>query len=187
MLSVSDMKAEDFYQLVETRQSDRAYDASRPVEKEKLMRILEAGRLAPSACNGQPWHFVVVTEPEKKTAIAHSMASLGLNRFAVDAPVLLLIVEEGTKATSWLGGLVKHNHYPHLDLGIATAHMVLAAEAEGLGSCIIGYFDEKKIKRIAGIPGSKRLPLILTLGYATKPKRSKKRKAMEEVVSFETY
>lgn len=181
------MRAEEFYQLVAARQSDRAYDASRPVETEKVRRILDAARLSPSACNGQPWHFVVITEPALREAIAQSMAGLGLNKWAVQAPVLILIVEEATKTTSLLGGLIKHNHYPHIDLGIAAAHLTLAAEAEGLGSCMIGYFDEKKIKKMAGIPRRKRLPLIITLGYAAKEKRSKKRKTFDEIVSYEKY
>ena len=140
------MNAEEFYQLVAARQSDRAYDTLRPVEPEKVKHILDAARLSPSACNGQPWHFVVVTDDLLRKAIAQSMVGLGLNKWAVQAPVLVLIVEEATKATSLLGGLIKHTHYPHIDLGIAAAHLTLAAEAEGLGSCMIGYFDEKKIK-----------------------------------------
>ncbi len=181
------MSAEEFYQLVASRQSDRAYDTSRPVEPEKVKRILEAARLSPSACNGQPWHFVVITDPMLREAVAQSMAGLGLNKWAVQAPVLVLMVEEATKTTSLLGGLIKHNHYPHIDLGIAAAHLTLAAEAEGLGSCMIGYFDEKKIKRLVGIPRRKRMPLIITLGYAAKEKRSKKRKTFDEVVSYEKY
>ncbi len=181
------MSAEDFYQLVAARQSDRAYDTERPVEPEKVQRILEATRLSPSACNGQPWHFIVITNSQLREDIARSMAGLGLNKWAIQAPVLILIVEEATKTTSLLGGLVKHNHYPHIDLGIAAAHLTLAAEAEGLGSCMIGYFDEKKIKKMAGIPRHKRLPLIITLGYATKEKRSKKRKGFDEIVSYNKY
>lgn len=173
--------------MVAARQSDRAYDTERPVEPEKIQRILEATRLSPSACNGQPWHFIVITNPQLREDIARSMAGLGLNKWAIQAPVLILIVEEATKTTSLLGGLVKHNHYPHIDLGIAAAHLTLAAEAEGLGSCMIGYFDEKKIKKMVGIPRHKRLPLIITLGYAAKEKRSKKRKGFDEIVSYNKY
>lgn len=181
------MESADFYALVAARQSDRAYDSNRPVELDKLHRILEAARLSPSACNGQPWHFVVITDVTLREAVAKSMARLGLNKWAVQAPVLVLIVEEATKTTSLLGGLVKHNHYPHIDLGIAAAHLTLAAEAEGLGSCMIGYFDEQKIKRLVGIPRRRRLPLIVTLGYPAKEKRSKKRKALEDIVSYDKY
>ena len=104
------MSAEDFYRLVAARQSDRAYDTDRPVEPEKVQRILEATRLSPSACNGQPWHFIVITNSQLREDIARSMAGLGLNKWAIQAPVLILIVEEATKTTSLLGGLVKHNH-----------------------------------------------------------------------------
>ena len=91
---------------------------------------------------------------------------------------------ENYLAIGWVG---KHNHYPHIDLGIAAAHLTLAAEAEGLGSCMIGYFDEQKIKRLVGIPRRRRLPLIVTLGYPAKEKRSKKRKALEDIVSYDKY
>lgn len=181
------MTSAEFYELAASRQSDRAYDASREVEPDKVQRILEAARLSPSACNGQPWHFVVVTDAALRHSIAQSMAGLGLNKWAAQAPVLILIVEEATKMSSLLGGLVKHNHYPHIDLGIAATHITLAAEAEGLGSCMIGYFDEKKIKRMVGIPRRKRMPLIITLGYAVKEKRTKKRKAYDEIVSYNKY
>lgn len=181
------MCAEEFYRLVAARQSDRAYDTERPVEPEKVQRILEATRLSPSACNGQPWYFIVVTDSQLREDIARSMAGLGLNKWATQAPILILIVEEATKTTSLLGGLIKHNHYPHIDLGIAAAHLTLAAEAEGLGSCMIGYFDEKKIKKMVGVPRRKRLPLIITLGYAAKEKRSKKRKGLDEIVSYNKY
>lgn len=181
------MSAEAFYQMVTARQSDRAYDTDRAVEPEKVQRVLEAARLSPSACNGQPWHFIVVTETKLREDIARSMVGLGLNKWAIQAPVLVLIVEEATKTTSLLGGLVKHNHYPHIDLGIAAAHLTLAAEAEGLGSCMIGYFDEKKIKRMVGVPHHKRLPLIVTLGYAAKEKRLKKRKGIGEIVTYNKY
>ena len=134
----------DFQQLVNSRQSDRAYDKERPVEPEKLVRILEAGCLAPSACNAQPWKFVVVTDKDLAGKVGRAAAGLGMNKFAKDAPVHILIVEESANITSLLGGKVKDKHFPLIDIGIAASHMVLAAESEGLGSCILGWFDEKK-------------------------------------------
>ena len=178
---------DDFLQLVASRQSDRAYDMSRAVEHDKLERILEAARLSPSACNAQPWRFVVVTDPELAVKVGKATAGLGMNKFAKDAPVHILIVEESANITSLLGGKVKDKHFPLIDIGIAASHMVLAAESEGLGSCILGWFDEKKIKQLTGIPSSKRLLLDIIIGYPLKEKRKKIRKAREKVVSYNKY
>ena len=155
----------DFLQLVASRQSDRAYDMTRPVEPEKLERILEAARLAPSACNAQPWKFVVINDPELSIKVGKATAGLGMNKFAKDAPVHILVVEESMNVTSFLG----------------------AAESEGLGSCILGWFDEKEIKKLTGIPSSKRLLLVITIGYSVKEKRKKARKPKEKVVSYNKY
>ena len=110
----------DFLQLVLSRQSDRAYDKERPVEAEKLERILEAARLAPSACNAQPWKFVVVTDHELASKVGKAAAGLGMNKFAKDAPVHILVVEESANITSLLGGKVKGKHFPLIDIGIAS-------------------------------------------------------------------
>lgn len=177
----------DFQQLVSSRQSDRAYDRERPVEPEKLARILEAGRLAPSACNAQPWKFVVVTDKDLTGKVGKAAAGLGMNKFAKDAPVHVLIVEESANITSLLGGKVKGKHFPLIDIGIAASHMVLAAENEGLGSCILGWFDEKEIKQLTGIPSSKRLLLDIIIGYPLKGKRKKIRKEREKVISYNKY
>lgn len=177
----------DFLQLVNSRQSDRAYDKERAVEVEKLERILEAGRLSPSACNAQPWKFVVVNDRELARKVGKAAAGLGMNKFAKDAPVHILVVEESANITSLLGGKVKGKHFPLIDVGIAAAHVVLAAESEGLGSCILGWFDEKEIKELTGIPESKRLLLDIVVGYPLKEKRKKMRKPKEKVVSYNKY
>lgn len=176
-----------FLELVASRQSDRCYDKERKVEQEKLERILEAGRLAPSACNAQPWKFVVINDEELSVKVGKATAGLGMNKFAKDAPVHILVVEESANITSKLGGKVKDKHFPLIDLGIATAHITLAAESEGLGSCILGWFDEKEIKKLTGIPASKRLLLDITIGYPIKEKRKKIRKPKEKVISFNKY
>lgn len=177
----------DFLSLVDSRQSDRAYDADRSVEPDKLERILEAGRLAPSACNAQPWRFVVITDKELAMKVGKAAAGLGMNKFARQAPVHILIVEESANITSLLGGKVKNKHFPLIDIGIVAAHLTLAAESEGLGSCIIGWFDEKEIKRLTGIPDSKRLLLDIVIGYPVKEKRKKIRKDKDKVISYNKY
>lgn len=176
-----------FLELAKVRQSDRAYEPGRVIEREVLERILEAARLAPSACNGQPWHFTVVTEPGLLVEVGKATSSLGMNRFVKDASALVLITLEPTNITSKLGCGIKDKDFPVMDLGIASAYITLAAEDEGVGSCILGWFDEKKIKELTGIPQKKRLMLIISLGYAAKPKRRKVRKEWDKVVSFEKY
>lgn len=177
----------DFLQLAMSRQSDRTYDKERPVEPEKLERILEAGRLAPSACNAQPWKMVVLTDQELARKVGKAAAGLGMNKFAKDAPVHILVVEESANITSLLGGKLKNKHFPLIDIGILAAHIVLAAESEGLGSCILGWLDEKEIKRLTGIPDSKRLLLDITIGYPVKEKRKKIRKEKNKVISYNQY
>lgn len=177
---------QDFLTLVKNRQSDRSYDANRPVEPEKLDYILEAARLAPSACNAQPWSFIVVNDPEikKQTASAISSKALSMNHFAHQAPIHIVIVEEPTNFTATVGSIVKRKHFPHMDLGIAAAHITLAAAEQGLGTCIVGWFNERKIKKILRIPSFKRPVLIITLGYSTQRIGEKKRKTMKDILKY---
>ena len=179
----------DFLELVSSRQSVRGFDSERAVEKEKLERIVEIARLAPSACNAQPWSFVIVDEPELKNQIADATSSrvLGMNHFTKQAPVHLLLVEEKVNISSGIGGWIKKKDYAQMDLGIVAAHIVLAAQAEGLGTCIVGWFDEDKVKDLLHIPSSKRVWLDIVIGYSSQPLRKKSRKPMDKVLSFNRY
>lgn len=179
----------DFLELVSTRQSDRAFDPERGVEKEKIERILEAARLAPSACNAQPWRIIVVDDPELKNSVADATSTrvLGLNHFTKQAPVHIVLVEEKVNLSSGFGGMVMHRDYAQTDIGIIAAHIVLAARAEGLGSCILGWFNEQKIRDILSIPGKRRVWLDIVIGYSAQPLRPKKRKAAEDMLSYNTY
>lgn len=179
----------DFLKFVSTRQSDRAFDPNRPVEKEKIDRILEAARMAPSACNSQPWHFVVVDNPElrDKVADATSARALGMNHFTKQAPVHILLVEEKVNLSSGIGGWIKQKDYAQLDLGIVSAHIALAAHSEGLGSCILGWFDEPKMRQLLHIPKNKRVWLDIVIGYSTQPLREKKRKRLQDIASYNVY
>ena len=182
------MNGKDLLELIKYRQSDRAY-LSTPIEKEKLERILEAGRLAPSACNAQPWKFIVVDNVELKNKIADCTSSkvLGMNHFTKQAPVHIVIVEEKANFTSNAGSLIKNKQFPLIDIGITAEHICLQAAAEGLGSCMLGWFDEKKVKALLHIPKSKRVPLIITLGYPEKETREKRRKNTSDIVSYNIY
>jgi nitroreductase len=179
-----------FIELVERRQSVRRYTA-RVVEDEKLRLCLEAARLAPSASNSQPWTFIVATDPTLVKSLGEACRGpLGtFNRFAVQAPVIIAIVLEKPRALTELGGRLKHKEYPLIDVGIAAIHICLQAEALGLGTCMIGWFDELKVKQLLQIPESNSVGLLLTLGYAPAeyPLRRKVRKSFDEVVSFNKY
>lgn len=182
-------KSELFQWLVNNRQSVRGYKPE-AVEPDKLERILEAGRLSPSACNAQPWKFIVVDEPELKNKIADAMSNrvIGINHFTKQAPVHIVVVLEPANFNSNFGSLMKDKNLPLIDIGIAAAHLSLQAAAEGLGTCIIGWFNEGTVKKLLNIPKSKRVMLILTLGYAEKEEiREKKRKTFEEVTSKNKY
>lgn len=177
-----------FLDLVKLRQSDRAY-LDKPVEMDKIERILEAAHLAPSACNAQPWKLVVVTDPEKRMQIADATASkvLSMNHFSKQAPVQLVLVEENANFTSTVGGWATNKHYPHLDLGILASYICLAAAYEGLGSCMIGWCDEKKVRKMLDIPSNKRVMLVILIGYSAQSLRDKKRKPLDEIVKWEKY
>lgn len=178
-----------FLELAAGRQSDRRFDPDRRVEPEKLARIIEAARLAPSACNSQPWHFIVVDDADTKNRVADAVASkvLGMNHFTKQAPVHILVVEESGNFTSTIGGWVKRKHFPHLDIGIVAAHIVLAAADEGLGSCMLGWFDEAAVRKVLHIPSGKRVLLDIVIGYSADPLREKQRKPLEKTVSHNDY
>ena len=133
--------------------------------------------------------MVVVTDPEKRIQIADACTSraLSMNHFSKQAPVQIVLVEEKANFTSRFGGMVKQIHYPHLDLGIVASHICLAAADEGLGTCMLGWLNEKKIRSILDIPGGKKVMLVILLGYSAQETREKKRKKIEEVVSWDTY
>lgn len=177
-----------FLELAQRRQSDRAY-LDKPVEDDKLNRILEAARLSPSACNAQPWKLIVVTDPEKRTNIADAATSklLSMNHFSKQAPVQLVLVEEKANFTSTVGGWAQGKHYPHIDLGIIAAHICLAAADEGLGSCMLGWCNETKVRKILEIPKQKSVLLVILIGYSAQSLRTKKRKEKEEIISFNQY
>jgi len=171
----------NFTEIAENRQSCRSYNPNRAVEEEKLARILASARLSPSACNGQPYLITVCKgEAAKKTAKATQ--GMGMNKFASDAPVLLVISEKPYVKTAALGAKLKKNDYRSIDIGIAAAYITAEAAAQGLGTCILGWLDDEEIRQICGLDGAVRL--VITLGYAKDDDvlRPKKRKELSELV-----
>lgn len=173
----------DFKELVIARQSCRKYDSSREVEKEKLDQILEAARLSPSACNGQPYRMTVC-RGELKNAVAKATQGPGINGFVSDAPILIVISEEDYVKTAAIGSKLKKNDYRSIDIGILAAHITLMATELGLSTCILGWFSDEKIRQLCGLKSPVRL--VISLGYAREDDtlRQKKRKDMNDLVTI---
>ena len=173
----------NFTEITENRQSCRKYDATRMVEQEKIEKILASARLSPSACNGQPYHITVCTGENAKAAAKATMG-LGMNKFAADAPVLIVISEEEYVASAAFGARVKKSDYRSIDIGILAAYITAEAAAQGLGSCILGWLDDEKLREICGVNHPVRL--VITIGYPSEDDklRDKKRKELSELVTF---
>ena len=172
----------NFLEIARQRQSCRSYDENRSVEPEKLEAILESARLAPSACNGQPYH-ITVCRGEAAKEVALACRGLGMNKFATQAPITIVVSEEPYVKSAAMGAKVKGNDYRSIDIGIATAYLTAEAEAQGLSTCILGWLDDGKIREICGLTQPVRL--VITLGYAADGDklRTKKRKERSELVS----
>ena len=173
----------NFTEIAMNRQSCRKYDASKVVEAEKIQAILQAARLAPSACNGQPYRITVCTGESAK-AVAKATMGMGMNRFAKDAPVLIVLSEEPYVKTAAAGSKLKKNDYRSMDIGIVAAYLTAEATAQGLGTCILGWFDDATVRKICDLDAPVRL--VITLGYAAAddPLREKKRKRLEDLVQY---
>ena len=171
----------NFTEIAEMRQSCRSYDPDRAVEQEKLNAILASARLSPSACNGQPYQITVCRGNFAKR-VAKAVQGMGMNKFATDAPVMLVISEKPYVASAALGAKVKKNDYRSIDIGILAAYITAEATAQGLGTCILGWLDDDKLCEICCLDGTARL--VITLGYAKEGDvlRAKKRKDPDELV-----
>jgi nitroreductase len=176
-----------FSVLINTRQSVRKY-SSKPVEKEKLQRCLEAARMAPSASNTQPWHFIVVQDEPLRTKVAEATFSgpVKFNKFTLQAPVLVVILLEQPKLRNRIAMILKNKEWKLIDIGITATHFCLQAAEEGLGTCMMGWYNEKELKKALNIPANKTVGLVISLGYAEDgySLRKKIRKPIEEIVTF---
>ncbi len=175
-----------FLNLTKQRYSCRQYQ-SLPVEREKILRCLEAARWAPSACNSQPWHFIIVDERLTRDFLAEQAFGgiYRINAFAKQAPVLIAAVRQNSKYLAELAGRMRGVRYSLIDVGIACEHFVLQAQEEGLGTCWIGWFDAKKVKKVLKLPWHSKVDIIISVGYPrTNQKVEKKRRARSEIITF---
>lgn len=172
-------------ELINKRQSSREY-SNTPIDRDLIIKCIEAARLAPSACNSQPWKFVIVDNHDLLKDISAAASSIGMNKFASQAPVIIAVVLEKMNFTAKIGSVIKDKEYSLLDIGIAVEHFCLQATELGLGTCILGWFDEKKVKELLGIK-NKRVPLLITLGYSNATIRKKSRKDLDKICSWNKY
>lgn len=170
----------NFTEIAEARQSCRHYNSEKPVEPEKLQAIMEAVRLAPSACNGQPYRFTIC-RGELAKEVAKATQGMGMNKFASQAPILIVVSEMPYVKSAAVGAKVKKNDYRSMDIGIAVAYLTAEATAQGLSTCILGWLDDEKLRNLCNLEHPVRL--VITLGYAdeTDKLRDKKRKSTEEL------
>ena len=179
------MDITDIEMLYLHRQSCRSFDPAKPLADELLTEICRLALLAPSACNSQPWKLLAVTG-EKAKKLAAGVQDLGMNKFASDAPAFIVVMEGTGNLTATVGSRFKNTDFLHNDIGIMTAHLVLAADAAGLSTCILGWRNEGKLRDILGLPEKVRIPHIIAVGYAAEGYeiREKKRKPMGETFSL---
>ncbi|MEE1357556.1 MAG: nitroreductase family protein [Clostridia bacterium] len=168
--------------LIKTRQSCRSY-SGRDVEREKLQKILEAGRLSPSARNSQPWYLTLAVSAEKVAAVGECTRAGGKNAFTDKCSAFIVVSEQECEAA--FGGK-PHRYYAEMDIGMCVMNICLQAQSLGVSSCIIGAFDEEMLKKVAGIDDDKNIKLVIALGYASDgyPVREKTRKSFEEAVKI---
>ncbi|WP_315067087.1 nitroreductase family protein [uncultured Clostridium sp.] len=175
---------EEFFELINKRQSCRKY-LDKSVEKEKLIKCIEAARIAPSACNSQPWHFTVVNNKELAAKVALCLQDKIMNKFTSECSAFIVVVEESGNLTSRAGALIKQQDYRSVDIGIAAEHICLAAAAQELGTCILGWFNEKELKKLLNISKLKRVKLVIAIGYPKDDNiRNKVRKNINEISTF---
>jgi nitroreductase len=170
----------DTYEAIQERQSIRAYQ-DKPIPREKIEKILEAGRLAPSAVNREPWHFITVTVVEKRKALSKGLYA----KFIAQAPLAIVVCGDKKASPDWYA----------VDAALAVENMVLAAVNEGLGTCIVGSFTEKDVKELLKIPNNLEVIVIIAVGYPREKldlsskllKLVRSRKILTEVASEETF
>ncbi len=169
----------NFFELIEKRESCRSYTGE-SIEKETLIKCIEAARLAPSACNGQPWQFYVITNPDIKSKLVKLTQASSNN-----ASAFIVVLEEKPKLQTKIVNNLKNQEYTQVDIGIASSHICLAATELGLSTCMLGWFNEDKIKELLNINSSKRIRLIMSVGYSAKEEPLKKtRKSLDKILTI---
>lgn len=179
----------DLVELALSRRSVRSYE-KKDIAGEDIASCVEAARYAPSACNTQPWKFIIVDDAGKRDEVAATFSSdlYKMNAFASDAAAFIVVVSEKQNLPAWLGGKIRATDFRRIDVGIATSHVVLRAAELGIGTCILGWFDEKALKKILSIPRDKKIELVISMGYPAETEfRERRLKDKKEVISLNSY
>ncbi len=175
-----------FMDLVLRRKSVRKY-RDETVPRELIDRCLEAARMAPSACNSQPWSFLIVDDPQILDEIVDKAMS-GIyrsNAFVKTAPVIIVVMTESMSYVAKVGSMIRSVKYSLIDIGIACDHLILQAHELGLGTCWLGWFNAKALKKVLNLPKSKQIDILISLGYPESDRiREKKRKSLDEIRQF---
>jgi nitroreductase len=179
------MDIKELEQLFLNRQSCRKF-STKPVENDKLEKIIELTRLTPSACNSQPWSFEIVNNIELSQKIAAATQDMGMNKFTSNCPSFIVIVEEAATLSELVGNKFKNQEFVSNDLGLATAHIILSASVLNLSTCILGWINEKKLKELLNVDKKKRIRLVIAVGYADEKDviREKRRKSIDKIANF---
>jgi len=178
-----------FRDLVKGRRSTRKY-LNKKIGRQDLESCVEAGRLAPSACNAQPWKFLIIDDENLKQQIAKNAFSgiYGMNYFVSAAAAFIIIITEKQRLFPKLGGMAMRTDFRLIDIGLACENIVLQAQDLDIGTCILGWYNEKAIKKILSIPRSRNIALVIALGYSTEiDKKERKLKDFNETVSYNGY
>jgi nitroreductase len=175
----------EFDKLILERQSCRNYDG-RLVEIEKLSKIVQDARLAPSACNSQPWFLHVVTDPDKIKEVASATRVFGANRHTEKAGAFIVLEEKLATLKEGVSKMVGSQHFAQIDMGILSAHIIMSATNNGLATCMIGLFDKNAVKKTLSLDKSAELKLVIAVGYASGDDkiRDKVRKPTHDVSNF---
>jgi len=170
-----------FLDIVKSRSSCRAY-LPKTIESEKIDKCLNAARLAPSACNKQPWRFKIVTDVQLRKQICNDGLLPGIPMpWLSDAPVIVILCADTNIVTHTLAPMLSKVQYQLIDVGIAGEHFVLAAESLGLGTCWIGWFKPKKIRKILNIPRHLQILSLISLGYPAHASESPDKFSISEI------
>ena len=178
-------------QAIITRRSIRKF-LDKPVEREKINACLEAARLAPSACNSQPWHYIVIDDPKVKAAFCEQVFSglYDMSKWVANAPVIVAVVSDRGNFTSRIGNFFRRTEFYLVDQGISGEHFVLRAHDLGLGTCWIGWLNSDKAEKFFKLPKGRKIEHLIAVGYpAPEAAQSKPhpRKPFEEIVSYNEF
>lgn len=176
------MEIDSLLELMRRRASCRKY-LDTPVEKDKIDNALEAARLAPSACNKQPWRFKILQDRNILDAICDRALLPGIPMpWLKQAPVIVVLCAETNVVTHTLAPMLSKVKYHLVDIGIAGEHFVLAAEAQGLATCWIGWFKERKVRKIASIPKNLQILSLISLGYPAEAQTQPSKLELDDII-----